>query len=72
MTQAELVDYFSNYQLLPQPTFTLQDLLAHLDLKLVKNEGKIFFGLVKNRKRQGAGISVSREGKVYEGEYDKN
>ena len=34
-------------------------------LKLLKANGKIFFGEVRNKKREGRGINISKEGKLY-------
>ena len=67
MDQEELVEYFTAYKLFPQSLFTLQDLLDSKNLKLIKNDGKIFFGQVDRKKRSGNGICVYREGKIYEG-----
>lgn len=65
MEQDQLCDYFTSYRLFPQSLFTLQDLLDSKNLKLIKNDGKIFFGQVDRKKRSGKGVCVYKEGKIY-------
>lgn len=45
----------------------LGDILDANNLKLIKSEGKIYFGQIDRKKRNGQGINVYKEGKVYEG-----
>ena len=72
MDQDQLCDYFTSYKLFPQSLFSLRDLLDSKNLKLIKNDGKIYFGQVERKKRAGKGICVYREGKIYEGEFSDN
>jgi hypothetical protein len=41
-------------------------------LKLIRNNGKIYFGEVLNRQMAGRGICYCQEGKIYEGEFMGN
>jgi hypothetical protein len=50
----------------------LKELLECSNLKLIKNQDKIYFGLVEKKKRHGIGVNVSRDGKIYEGEFSNN
>jgi hypothetical protein len=50
----------------------LKELLECSNLKLIKNQDKIYFGLVEKKKRHGLGVNVSRDGKIYEGEFSNN
>lgn len=35
------------------------------NLKLIKSDGKIYFGQVDRKKRHGYGINVYKDGKIY-------
>ena len=41
-------------------------------LKLIKSDGKIYFGEIQRKKREGMGITVGRDGRVYEGQFSGN
>ena len=41
-------------------------------MKLIKSDGKIYFGEIHRKKRDGMGITVGRDGKVFEGEFCSN
>lgn len=43
----------------------MKELLGCAELKLIKNEGKIYFGQVERKKRSGKGVNVTVEGKVF-------
>ena len=47
-----------NYQLFPQNYLTIDKLIDSPKLKLIKSDGKIYFGEVDRRKRQGWGIYI--------------
>lgn len=36
-------------------------------LKLIKSDNKIYFGEVDRKKREGKGIYLNKDGKLYEG-----
>ena len=72
MDQDQLCEYFTSYRLFPQSLFSLRDLLNSNNLKLIKNDGKIYFGQVDRKRRSGMGICVYKEGKIYEGEFSDN
>lgn len=55
---------------MPYNTFTKQQLLDASDLKLVKNENRIYFGQISGKKKKGLGIMFSKEGKIYEGHFE--
>ena len=46
MNQSELCEYFTNYELFPQKVFSIEEILDATNLKLIKNDGKIFFGQI--------------------------
>lgn len=46
MNQQQLCDYFTSYRLFPQEMFTLDQLLNSVNLKLIKHDGKIYFGQI--------------------------
>lgn len=50
----------------------MNNLLDSNNLKLIKHDGKIYFGQVDRKKRSGIGICIYREGKLYEGEFSDN
>lgn len=72
MDQQELCNYFTSYRLFPQELFTLNDLLNSTNLKLIKHDGKIYFGQIDRKKKSGKGICIYKEGKLYEGEFLDN
>jgi len=39
---------------------------------LIKSDGKIYFGQIERKKRNGKGVNVYKEGKVYEGDFMNN
>ena len=47
-------------------------LLDSNKLKLIKSDGKIYFGHIDKKRREGKGISVGRDGRIYEGEFYNN
>jgi hypothetical protein len=47
-------------------------LLDSPNLKLVKADSKIYFGEVYRKNKQGLGIYLQKEGRVYEGEFMNN
>jgi hypothetical protein len=36
-------------------------------VRVIKTENKIYFGEIENKKKEGIGISIYRDGKFYEG-----
>jgi hypothetical protein len=72
MNQQELCDFFTSYRLFPQELFVLNDLLNSNNLKLIKQDGKIYFGQVDRKKKSGIGICMFKEGKIYEGQFCDN
>lgn len=50
----------------------MEDLIGSNKLKLIKNEGKIYFGLIEQKKRQEFGINFRKDGKIFEGEFKDN
>jgi len=73
MQQEQLCEYFSFYQLFPySDSFNIEHLLNSSHLKLIKNQDKIYFGEVNNKKRDGMGINVLKDGKLYEGYFQGN
>jgi hypothetical protein len=58
MTQEELCEQLMNYKLFPQNYLTLDKLIDSPKLKLIKSDGKIYFGEVNRRKRHGWGIYI--------------
>ena len=41
-------------------------------LKLVKEEHRVYFGQVSNHKKNGMGVSIYEDGRMYEGQYLDN
>lgn len=72
LTQQDLCDFFTHYDLFPQADFTLAPLLESQYLKLVKAQGQIYFGEVVRGRREGMGITTSRDGRVFEGHFLNN
>jgi len=46
---------------------TIDELLDSNKLKLIKSDGKIYFGEVDRKRREGRGIYLQKEGKIFEG-----
>ena len=67
MNQNQLCDFFMKYEFFPQDYLTIDMLLDSPRLKLVKSEGKIYFGEVDRKQRHGWGIQIEKSGHVYEG-----
>jgi hypothetical protein len=65
MDQQELCNYFLSYRLFPSNNFTMDLLLDSNNLKLIKQDGKIYFGQLERKKRVGKGICIFKEGKIY-------
>lgn len=66
-SQNQLCDYFTAYDPFPQHGVSSEALLESPRLKLVKSDNKIYFGEVERKRREGRGVCVQREGKLYEG-----
>ena len=65
LNQQELCEFFSNYSLFPQDYFSIEALLESPKLKLIKSEGKIYFGEVDHKQRHGWGIQLDKSGQLY-------
>jgi len=50
----------------------INSLLESQNLKLIKNQDKIYFGQVERKKRNGNGVNISKDGRVYEGQFSNN
>ena len=72
MNQEQLCKFFTSYKLFPHELFKLKHLLESTNLKLIKSNDKIYFGEVEKKKRNGKGIYVTRQGKLYEGYFKEN
>jgi hypothetical protein len=73
MSQEQLCHYFTNYQVFPyNSTIDVKQLLESVNLKLIKNQDKIYFGQVDKKKRIGKGINITKDGKLFEGEFANN
>jgi hypothetical protein len=42
------------------------------DTKLVTSEQKIYIGQINNKQKNGVGLTVYKDGRIFEGEYNKN
>ncbi len=67
LAQNELCDYFTSYPTFPEQPLTTDALLDSPKLKLIKSDNKIYFGEVDRKRREGRGIYLQRDGKLYEG-----
>lgn len=65
--QNDLCDYFTNYAPFPDHGISGETLLSSAKLKLIKGDNKIYFGEIDRKRREGRGIYLQREGKLYEG-----
>jgi hypothetical protein len=65
--QNELCDYFTAYAPFPQHGISTEALLDSPKLKLVKSDNKIYFGEVERKRREGRGVYLQRDGRLYEG-----
>ena len=65
LDQQQLCDMLTNYALFPQDYLDLDMLLDSPRLKLIKSEGKIYFGEVDRKQRHGWGIQIEKSGHVY-------
>ncbi len=45
----------------------VEELLESARLKLIKSDNKIYFGEVERKEREGRGIYIQKDGKLYEG-----
>lgn len=72
MDQQQLCNYFLNFRLFPSNSFTMNQLLDSHNLKLIKHDGKIYFGQLERKKRCGKGICIFKQGKIYQGDFDEN
>ena len=74
MSQTTLCEFFSTYELFPyhQNHMNINSLLESKNLKLIKNQDKIYFGQVERKKRNGNGVNISKDGRVYEGQFSNN
>ena len=72
MQQKQLCNFFTNYQAFPQPDFHIGEIVSSNNLKLVKKEGRIFFGEAMQGRREGKGIQFDKDGKIYEGWFEVN
>lgn len=65
--QNDLCDYFTTYAAFPERGVAGETLLNSPRLKLIKGDNKIYFGEVDRKRREGRGIYLQKEGKLYEG-----
>ena len=70
MEEEQLLQFFNNYQSLSQ-VIDINELM-NSDCKLVRTEGKIFIGQIRAKKKHGIGVTIYREGRIYEGGYLDN
>jgi hypothetical protein len=67
LAQNDLCQYFTTYDPFPQQSVSVEALLESPKLKLIKSDNKIYFGEVDRKRREGKGIYLQRDGKLYEG-----
>ena len=72
LSQNQLCDFFMQYELFPQEYFSFAGLLDSPRLKMVKSEGKIYFGEVDRKQRHGWGVQIDKSGHIYEGQFHSN
>jgi hypothetical protein len=72
MGQQQLCNFFAKYPFLPEAGVSSEELLDSHRLKLVRSEGKVYFGEVASHGRQGRGVCVEKGGKIYEGRFVEN
>ena len=51
--------------------FDIRSLVKQADFHIVADEGRVYFGQIRNNKRHGLGITIS-EKEIYEGRYEKD
>ena len=62
MNEEEIIDFLGKYQTLPttNPKINPAQLFHLPHVKLVRNEHKLYFGQITNKKKHGLGISIYR------------
>ena len=72
LDQAKLCQYLTAYEPFHDSPVDMGALLDSSHLKLIKNEGKVYFGEVNLRKKEGMGVYCHRGSKLYEGHFYNN
>jgi len=52
--------------------FRVEQLFGLEGCRLIRMENKIYFGQVANKQKNGKGLSVCKDGKVYLGDFSNN
>lgn len=67
-----LQELFLQYPI-PEPVgFTASELIETKGVKLIKGEHRIYYGQVIKTKKEGKGISIYSDGRIYEGYHVNN
>ena len=51
LSQKDLCSFFTNYEPFPMDNFDIEELLDSPNLKLIKGDGKVYFGQLSRQKR---------------------
>lgn len=79
LNESQICGFFQNYTSLPMSPVKPDELVGCEGVRIVKSENKVYLGEVMYRKKHGkginvdySGISIYRDGRIYEGYFFNN